>query len=102
MTRTLKRFALVTTAALMVLAPDCTSALKPLALAGASAVLAALTGCLSPGSNSPMQVAPAQSQGGPVSHSDPAVTNTANATPQTNVTIGSAWPAPTPPSTAPN
>lgn len=97
----LKRVVVVVLGTCLTALPSCVPGLDRLAAAGLTAAIAALTGGCSPGAFSPMQVAPAQSQGSPNATASPSVHNSATAAPQTTVNVaspGSAGPAGSSPS----
>lgn len=89
MMRTLKRLAIVACGVCLTALPACFPSIDKLAAAGITAALAAFTGGCSPGAFSPMQVAPAQSQGSPNATASPSVRNSATAAPQTTVNVAS-------------
>lgn len=98
--RTLKRLALVTLGCVVAFLPACTPELRNWMIGTLTSALPLLTGCLSPGSLSPVQTNPQSS-----AVNTPATSQNASQQ-QTgspvNVTIGDAFKAPPPPSSSPS
>ena len=90
----IRRFAVAAVAASLAFLPMCTPNLGTLVGTAVTAALTSLAGCLSPGSLSPQQIAPAQSQGSPSAAGGSAnATNTATASPSTVLNMTAPPPA---------